>query len=312
MHEAIRSVDGVCEVEYLRGSDADPAAPPDLLLEVPHGATRARHFVDLWGRLVGDVATDLIDFFFVNTDVGAPELARAIAAAVVDARPQRSAVVVRSLLPRTLVDCNRSLAADVAPATSEPGQLTPGLPVWIRDPKDQQLLLRLHGEYVRTAAAAFEWVCGAGGQALMVHTYAPRNLDVAVDERIVEQLRAAYAPGRVEQWSLRPEIDLITHDPDGVGLAAEGLRFSVEGLRAHQPRGVPGTSCLRPASNPRERLQQSRACLYGFECRTRRGGEREVAVAALAAAAAELRRGAALLQHLPRRASCRHRGEPRR
>jgi len=223
MHEAIRSVDGVCEVEYLRGSDADPAAPPDLLLEVPHGATRARHFVDLWGRLVGDVATDLIDFFFVNTDVGAPELARAIAAAVVDARPQRSAVVVRSLLPRTLVDCNRSLAADVAPATSEPGQLTPGLPVWIRDPKDQQLLLRLHGEYVRTAAAAFEWVCGAGGQALMVHTYAPRNLDVAVDERIVEQLRAAYAPGRVEQWSLRPEIDLITHDPDGVGLAAARL-----------------------------------------------------------------------------------------
>ena len=80
----------------------------------------------------------------------------------------------------------------------------------------------------------------------------------------------------------------------------------------NQPRRVPRTSHVRSASDPRKRLQQPRACVHRFECRIGRGGEGAVAVAALATVAAELRRGAALLQHLPRRASCRHRGESRR
>lgn len=241
MNPAIRSVDGVCDVEILRGADADPDAVPDLLFEVPHGATRARHFLELHRRMRGDVPSDLIDFFFVNTDVGAPELAREIAGQVVEAAPRRSALVVSSALPRTLVDCNRRLEPAAEPRASAAGQLTPGLPIWIRDPDDQRLLLELHAAYREVAAAAFAAVCGGGGVGLMVHTYAPRSLDVAVDDRIVERLRAAYE--RPEDWPLRAEIDLITHDPEGRELAnAELARGVARGLiaagRAVEHNGV--------------------------------------------------------------------------
>ena len=64
---------------------------------------------------------------------------------------------------------------------------------------------------------------GARGFALFVHTYAPRSVDVAVDDRIVASLREAYRPEVVGRWPLRPEVDLITRDPDGRRLADEGL-----------------------------------------------------------------------------------------
>jgi hypothetical protein len=57
----------------------------------------------------------------------------------------------------------------------------------------------------------------------MVHTYAPRSVDVPVDERIVERLREAYLPENVGRWPLRPEVDLITRDPEGRRLAADAL-----------------------------------------------------------------------------------------
>lgn len=53
----------------------------------------------------------------------------------------------------------------------------------------------------------------------MVHSYAPRSVDVAVDDRIVESLRAAYAPERVESWPLRASVDLIVDTPEGERLA---------------------------------------------------------------------------------------------
>ncbi|MCA8977118.1 MAG: N-formylglutamate amidohydrolase [Planctomycetes bacterium] len=250
MHQAISSSGGVCDVEYVRGAEAAKAAVPDLLLEVPHGATLARHFVELRGRLEGEVPAELIDFFFVNTDIGAPELAQAIAAQFVAAAPTRTALVLRSLLPRTLVDCNRHLDPDARPQGTEAGQLTPGLPPWIGDPRDQRLLLALHGEYARLAATAFDAVCGAGGMALLVHSYAPRSLDVPVDDRIVDHLHAAYAPDRIEQWPLRAEVDLITHDPDGRDFAPAVLVDAV--VRDLQAMGRQvernGTYSLHPST----------------------------------------------------------------
>ncbi|HZN39759.1 MAG TPA: N-formylglutamate amidohydrolase [Planctomycetota bacterium] len=218
----VRSSGGrqVCDVEVLRGTAADPDAPPDVLFEVSHGATRSMHFDDLRGQLRGDYAADLREFFFVNTDVGAPEVARAVARRIVQAQPRRAALVVCCLLPRTFVDCNRRVDRDTIPAASRPGEMTPGLPPWIREPSDRELLLQRYFAYRDVVTAAFEWVCGNGGLGLFVHTYAPRSVDVPVDENIVANLRAAWAPARIETWPLRADVDLITHDPDGRLLAS--------------------------------------------------------------------------------------------
>ncbi len=228
MLEGVGSVAKVCEVEWLRGADADPQAPPDLLLEVPHGATLARHFDDLRAELAGDYDDGLRDFFFVNTDVGAPELAAAIGRAVVAARPQCTALVIRCELPRTFCDTNRNVERDTVAAASKAGEMTPGLPPWVQHPGDRDLLLDRYFAYRDVVEAAFAGVCGAGGDALCVHTYAPRSLSVAVDEDIGATLRAAYAPGTVETWPLRAEVDLITHDDAGNELAKAALAREAE------------------------------------------------------------------------------------
>ncbi|MBK8980016.1 MAG: hypothetical protein IPM29_29300 [Planctomycetes bacterium] len=218
---SVRSIESVCEVV----SRGDPAAdgPDRLVLEVPHGATRAAHFESLRAELRGEFPADLRDFFFVNTDVGAPELAVRIAELFVGAAPRRHATVVRCLVPRTFVDCNRVVDPSTGPQTSRAGQVTPGLHAWVTDPADRALLLGRHGDYARVVRAAFDAVCGAGGHGLMVHSYAPRDIDVPVDESIVQRLRDEYRPARIGSWPLRPDIDLIADDPGGVRLASASL-----------------------------------------------------------------------------------------
>jgi len=219
MSQVLQSIAGVAHVEMVRGAEADPLAPPDLLFEVPHGATRAQHFDQLRSELQGDYDDGLRDFFFVNTDVGAPELALAVARGVVARRPACSAAIVRCLLPRTFVDCNRTIARDAVATASQPGEMTPGLPPWVRHRADRELLLDRYFAYRELVTTAFAIVCASGGKALCVHTYAPRSIDVAVDVDIATALHAAYAPDRIGSWPLRAEIDLITHDPEGRQLA---------------------------------------------------------------------------------------------
>ena len=233
----ITSVPGVCEVERWTAPGADSEAPPDLLIEVPHGATRAADYHAVRRRLAGDLPDDLIDFFFVNTDVGAPECAREIAAAVVApsdhpraadllgadalaavAAAPRSVLVLRCLVPRTFVDCNRALqAADPDYATTG---VTKAVQDYVTDPADVRLLTELHAAYHRVASSAFDWICGAGGSALTFHTYAPRSIHLErFDHGIAAALRAAYAPGIYERWPERPAVDLITEAEDGSFLA---------------------------------------------------------------------------------------------
>jgi N-formylglutamate amidohydrolase len=219
MSAPLRSVPGVCDVELLCGAAADRHAVPDLLLEVAHGATRASHFHDLRAALRGDYPDGLLDFFFVNTDVGAPELARATALRLLANQPRRSAWIVRCLLPRTFVDCNRSIDRDTVAAASKKGEMTPGLQPWVQDPHDRDLLLDRYFAYRDVVARAFAAVSARAGLTLFVHTYAPRSIDVAVDADIGKNLRAAYAPERLPGFRLRPAVDLITHDPGGVELA---------------------------------------------------------------------------------------------
>src|SRR5262249_28983027 len=65
--------------------------------------------------------------------------------------------------------------------------------------------------------------CSAGGRMVMVHSYAPRSVGISVDERVVESMRAAYAPERLESWPLRSPVDLIVDTPEGERLADVGL-----------------------------------------------------------------------------------------
>jgi predicted N-formylglutamate amidohydrolase len=223
----VRSIPDVCDVALVRGARASEV--PDLLLEVSHGATRAADFDALHAALRGPFPTDLREFFFVNTDVGAPEVAVRVAEQFVAGDPARSAVVLRSRIPRTFVDCNRLIDADTKPRASAAGEMTPGVHAWVRDPDDLALLLERHRAYRGLVEETSDLVCANSGRVVMVHSYAPRSIDVPVDERIVERLREAYQPERYATWPLRSPVDLIVDTLDGTRLSSPAL---VERVRA--------------------------------------------------------------------------------
>src|SRR5207244_10220441 len=174
-------------------------------------ATSADQYERLRADLRGPLPDDLIAFFHVNTDSGAPEYALALAERLASLEPSRSVLVLTSEIPRTFVDCNRVL--DISPEEYKAGKVTPGLPPYIRDPHDQELLRARHAGWVRASEEAWRWCCEAGGLGLMAHTYAPRSVDVEVDDDIVKSLRRAYQSE--SSWPLRPEVDLIARDPTG-------------------------------------------------------------------------------------------------
>ena len=104
--DGIGSIPGVCSIDLIG------AGPCSLLIEVPHGATKAAHFDATLQGLCGSYAADLREFFFVNTDVGAPECAWAIAELL--AGSGRQTLILRALLPRTFADCNRVIGCDAS------------------------------------------------------------------------------------------------------------------------------------------------------------------------------------------------------
>lgn len=211
--DSIRSIPGVCET-----ARAGPVGrPASYLIELPHGATRAVHFEALRRRLTGAFPDDLDTFFFVNTDVGVPECAVAIAGDL--ARHGAGTLIVRALLPRTFIDCNRVIEGGL-----RGDEMTPPVPEYVRDRDDIQTLVRLYRQYQDVARRAYEEVCRDGGLALNLHSYAPRSVRVGrVDESIVQKLREAYAPGRFETWQRRPDVDIISEDTDGRRLASPEL-----------------------------------------------------------------------------------------
>jgi hypothetical protein len=213
------SLPGVCEVDLVRGAGTS-SDRGRLLVEVPHGAISTAEFDAVRERLASNLPDRLERFFFVNTDVGAPEVAREVARQA--AAAGSDVVILRGLVPRTFVDFNRVLDPD------ESG-MTPGIPPYVDAPADREWLAGLHREYQDVAALAHERVVGRGGLALLLHTYAPRSVGIEqVDERIVDNLEAAYLPGVYETWDLRPEVDLICETADGRLLASEELLSDVE------------------------------------------------------------------------------------
>ncbi len=210
------SVPGIADVEIIRGARARSDAPLDLVIEIPHGATRTEDFTRLAAQLTSPLPDALVDFFHVNTDAGAPELGVATAKLLVASAPERSVAIVRCRIPRTLIDCNRRIDAD--PADFKAGKVTPGLMPWITSPEDRTLLRAAYDRYVAVVRGATTELAGDGAM-LLLHSYAPRDVDVEVDLAIVQSLRAAYTPTREPTWPLRPEIDVISKALDGTDYA---------------------------------------------------------------------------------------------
>jgi len=206
----LASIPAIVEVALVSGEASD--GEPELLIEVPHGATRRADFESLKALLTSPLPDSLIDFFYVNTDSGAPELAVAIAQALVQAEPRKTVAILRSRIPRTFVDCNRVL--DATHADFKAGGVAPGLMPWVTTPEDLALLRGRHEAYldvVRRAAEALP----PHGAMLLLHSYAPRTVGVEVDLDIVQSLHRAYQPEVLPTWPLRPEMDVIGRTADG-------------------------------------------------------------------------------------------------
>ncbi len=212
------SVPDVVDVLVLEAEVPLPGATP-LVVEIPHGAAGDWEYHAVASRLRSELPASLIDFFHVNTDAGAAEIAVALAQRLCASGVVSRVVIVRSRIPRTFIDCNRVLGAD-ADAYRQ-GGVTPGVPPWIVHPEDHAWLIAKYSAYQEVANAAIGAVCAAGGRALLLHTYAPRSVGVEVSHDIVANLHAAYAPGTLETWPLRPEIDLIFRTPEGVRVLPE-------------------------------------------------------------------------------------------
>lgn len=214
-----------------------PAGEPRgwVLLEVPHGATRAQDYRRVEAQLKGKLPPDLIHFFHVNTDIGAPEAAEHAARLLCESGV--GAVVARCLLPRTFVDTNRVL--DGAKGGKVKDGLTPGLPGYITNPEDAAWLSARHAEYTDVVRRAYEAICGERrGLAVQVHSYAPKSVGVsATDENIVAALHAAYEPDAYAKWPERPVVDLITATADGSFRAAPALSDAL--LAAYGEAGIP-------------------------------------------------------------------------
>lgn len=238
-------IDDVLEIEEW----GDSSAPIGFLAEVPHGATAAAEYHALAAQLESDLPPCLIDFFFVNTDVGAPELGRAVASALVSRGVVGRARLVRCRLPRTFIDTNRVPA--LATGDLAGGGMTAAVPPYVTAPADLARLDALHRDYVARVDAEVGAALAGGGYVFTPHTYAPRTVGIArVDADIVPALHAAWAPGTAETWPLRPAVDLITTPPGGVSLAPAGLAARV--IAGFARLGVDavenGTYALHPAT----------------------------------------------------------------
>lgn len=227
------SIPGIVDATLARGSAASADAPADLVIEIPHGATRTEDYASLAAQLTSPLPADLVDFFHVNTDAGAPELGSAIARSLVAEEPARVVAVLRCRVPRTFIDCNRRM--DASPEDFRAGKVTPGLMPWITSAEDRALLRARYDAYVAAVEHALARLPGHGG-LVMLHSYAPRTVDVEVDRDIVVNLRRAYLPDVEPTWPLRPEVDVIGRAIDGTDHAPRAV---VDALRdALAARGI--------------------------------------------------------------------------
>ena len=89
---------------------------------------------------------------------------------------------------------------------------------WVTSPEDRVLLRAAYDAYTTAVRDALSELA-RDGALLLLHSYAPRTVDVEVDLEIVTSLRAAYRPEVEPTWPLRPELDVIGTALDGTSHA---------------------------------------------------------------------------------------------
>ena len=185
-----------------------------LLIELPHGATKTKDFLWYQQKLQSTYPKNLIDFFYVNTDVGSPEIAFHIAQKLLGTYETH---ILQSHIPRTFIDCNRVVGEGILYTE---GGVTPATPSYVTDAQDVSFLYEQYHQYQKYVRSLYTKICEQDeGQALMLHTYAPRSVPITqVDFDIVEQLHAYYKTDKIQDCPLRPEIDIIYKTPDGENL----------------------------------------------------------------------------------------------
>ena len=227
---------GVAEVRVVPPKRSDA---PWLLLEVPHGATTESHYRAVERQLVGPLPKDLIHFFHVNTDIGAPEGAEFLAESL--SAKGFGVATLRCEIPRTFIDTNRVLSEKSSGEDKGVVRhgLTAALPAYIQDERDWKLLSALHQAYVGMAEQLYQHLAGtAQAYVVQVHSFAPRTVGITVvDASIVDALHSAYEPEVYATWPQRPIVDLICRSKDGTFRPAEALVARVS--RAYARAGIP-------------------------------------------------------------------------
>lgn len=203
------SVEGVVEVSVFQ--QGTPSRW--LFIEVPHGATRKSDYDAVASRLKSRLPAQLEHFFFVNTDIGAPEGAAWLGREL--SKQGMGVVVARCLIPRTFIDTNR--VVEKMTAGQGVAGMTAAVPSYVSDPADLAWLTAQHAEYHRVVGALYQELCGARkAMVLQLHSYAPKSVGITkTDEHIVTALHEAYVPAVYATWPERPAVDLICATEDG-------------------------------------------------------------------------------------------------
>lgn len=247
------SIDGVLELEHFAA-----ASPSNkwLFIEVPHGATRKSDYDRVFSRLKSKLPEQLEHYFFVNTDIGAPEGAQWLGKTL--SAKGINVVVARCLMPRTFIDPNRVVGAQKAGTMTD--GLNPATATYITHADDFAYLHDVHAQYSEAVGRAYQDVCrGKDGLALQLHSYAPKSVGIEkVDDSIVRALHAAYEPDVYAKWPDRPPIDLIASTKDGSFKAAPQLVAKT--LAAYKAAGIAaeenGTYHLHPVTMGMQWAQQ--------------------------------------------------------
>jgi hypothetical protein len=239
------NVAGVIEFETFLVADSDRW----LFVDVPHGATRKADYDAVFAHLKGALPDQLEHFFFVNTDIGAPEGAQYLGRTL--SKQGINVIFARCLIPRTFIDPNRVVALSAPGGVVKDG-LTAAVPAYIKNADDLAWLGEQHARYHAEVVKTYRFICGEKkGLAVQLHSYSPRSVGIeVVDENIVEALHAAYVPEVYASWPERPVVDLISATKDGSFRTAPKLVDAV--LAEYARDGIPAkenaTYHLAPAA----------------------------------------------------------------